>query len=140
MSKRDYIRMKTKLVSAICQLVRFDEDKGEFVRVIHYELSKVLTEDEILSRFDWHHFPIPKAHGGPDAHWNLQPMQKDAHREVTAKEDIPRIAKGKRVDRAATQHRERMASKEPGKPRERTGSIPPRPFQKGHRPLRSGAR
>lgn len=109
--RRDHIRLKTKLCSALCQLVRFDEAIGEYVKIIPYELSKRLTEDEILSRFDFHHFPIPKAHGGPDAHWNLQPEEKDVHKEITAKIDVPRIAKGKRVAAAAASHAARMASK-----------------------------
>lgn len=94
---RKHIGLKTKLASALCQIVRYDEENAEFVKVIPHEEAKKLTEDEILSRFDFHHYPIPKAHDGPDVHWNLEPIPKAIHREITAKIDIPAIAKSKRI-------------------------------------------
>lgn len=95
--KRSHITLKTKLASALCQMLRYDDDQAEFVPIIPYAEAKRLSEDEILARFDWHHYPIPKAHDGPDVHWNLMPMSKDDHKERTAKIDIPMIAKGKRI-------------------------------------------
>lgn len=95
--KRAHISLRTKLASALCQIVRYDEAQAEFVRVIPHEEAKRLSEDEILSRFDFHHDPIPKAHDGPDVHWNLTPLEKALHRVITNTIDIPRIAKGKRI-------------------------------------------
>jgi hypothetical protein len=94
--KRPHVNLKTKLASALCQMLQ-DDGAGKLVRVISYEESKRLNEDEILARFDWHHYPIPKAHDGPDVHWNLEPIARAKHREITAKVDIPAIAKSKRI-------------------------------------------
>lgn len=95
--KRPHINLKTKLCSALCELLRYDEDAKQWVKIIPYEEAKRLTEDEILARFDWHHFPIPKAHDGPDTHWNIQPVTKPEHKVITDTIDKPRIAKVKRL-------------------------------------------
>lgn len=117
MSKRAHIGLKTKLCSALCQLVRYDETNAEFVKIIPHDRAKLMTEDEILSVYEWQHYPIPKAHDGPDTHWNLQPMVKAAHREVTAKIDIPMIAKGKRIQRANEEAVRRLLAKDRGEPK-----------------------
>ena len=94
---RQHITLKTKLASALCQLVRYDDEEADWVRIISHEEAKRLSEDEILARFDFHHDPIPKAYDGPDVHWNLTPLPKDEHRRITSEIDIPRIAKSKRI-------------------------------------------
>jgi len=63
---------------------------------IGYEARKTMSAAEINARFDWHH-NIANADGGPDLHWNIEPIEREAHRERTAKIDVPRIAKGKRL-------------------------------------------
>lgn len=93
---RKPISLKTKLASALLKMLRDDGD-GKLVPVIPHEEAVSLTADEIISRFDWHHFPIPHAHGGPDEPWNLDPMLRADHRKRTAKVDIPQIAKTKRI-------------------------------------------
>jgi 5-methylcytosine-specific restriction enzyme A len=42
--------------------------------------------------------PIPIALGGDDDDTNRRPAHKKCHRALTAQEDIPRIAKAKRVE------------------------------------------
>lgn len=42
--------------------------------------------------------PIPIALGGEDTDENRRPAHKKCHRALTAQEDIPRIAKAKRVE------------------------------------------
>jgi hypothetical protein len=96
MTKRAHVSLRTKLASALCQMMRYAGD-GEWVRIIPHEEAKKLTADQILTRFDFHHYPIPKAHDGPDTHWNLEPVERAEHREITAKVDVPRIAKVKRI-------------------------------------------
>lgn len=143
MSKRAHITLKTKLASSLCQMLRYDDDRAEYVPIIPHNEAKTLTEDEIISRFDWHHYPIAKAHGGVDAHHNLTPIPRADHKRITAKIDIPRIAKGKRITAGLTMHAARMEAKTTGElvpaPR-RARKIPSRPFPKQHRPLRQGAR
>lgn len=77
-------------------MLRPDEN-GNMVPVISYEEAKRLTEDEIISRFHFDHYPVPKALDGPDEPWNLKPLPVADHREKTAKVDIPAIAKAKRI-------------------------------------------
>ena len=111
---RAHINLKTKLASALCQMVRYDEEQAAFVRIIPHEQAKTLTEDQILARFEFHHDPIPKAHDGPDVHWNLTPLPKAKHREITAKIDIPRIAKGKRLSKQQNAFRRRLLARSEG--------------------------
>ena len=94
--KRKYISLKTKLAAALCQMWKLNDD-GEWVRMIPYTKAKHLTEDQIIKLFEWDHYPIPKAHGGLDTHWNLEPVEKAVHREKTSTIDIPQIAKTKRL-------------------------------------------
>lgn len=114
---RPHIKLKTKLCSALCELVRYDEAGAAFVKIIPYREAKTLTEDEILSRFDWHHFPIAKADGGPDKHWNIQPMVRADHKTETAKVTIPTVAKGKRITKDQEEFRRRLLAKDAGEPK-----------------------
>lgn len=97
MSARAKIKLKTKLAATLCQLVRYDDTIAEFVKVIPYDEAKRLTEDQVLSRFEFHHDPIPKAHGGKDVHYNLVPLPAAEHDKITAEITIPAIAKSKRI-------------------------------------------
>lgn len=115
--RRAHIGLKTKLCSALCQLVRYDDVNACFVKIIPHDRAKAMTEDEILAVFEWQHYPIPKAHDGPDSHWNIEPMVKAEHREVTAKTDIPRIAKSKRIVRANDAFSIRLLAKDRGEPK-----------------------
>lgn len=96
MTARKKIRLSTKLASALCQMVKPDGNGG-WQRVIPHEQAKRMSEAEVLAVFDFDHHPIPKAHDGPDTHWNLTPTPKPDHAEKTAKRDIPMIAKVKRI-------------------------------------------
>ncbi len=107
---RAHISLKTKLAAALCKMVRFD-DAGRPVRVISYEESKRMSEDDILARFSWDHDPVPHAEGGPDEPWNLVPRPKEEHAEKTAKVDVPTIAKGKRLRASVAAFEEAMEAK-----------------------------
>lgn len=112
--KRGHISFKTKLAAALSKLF------------FTHEEAKELSEDQILSLVQWDHFPIPHAapYNGPDVHWNLEPSLIPQHREKTAKIDIPRIAKGKRVSEAEIAFRNRMLAKTQP---EVAQVVPPRP-------------
>lgn len=64
----------------------------------------------------------------------IRPMSKAEHREVTAKRDIPQIARTKRLARKHEEFRRRMLEPEaetaPEPKRSRKRKIPSRPFQK----------
>lgn len=93
---RKAISLKTKLCAALCQMLRPDET-GKLVPIIPHEDALRLSEDQILSLFQWDHYPIRKEAGGADAHYNLQPLLIVEHRTKTATVDQPQIAKIKRV-------------------------------------------
>lgn len=108
--KRAHVPLKVKLAATLLQMKRMDAN-GQLVRVISHEEAKSLTADQIISRFQFDHFPIPHAEGGPDAPWNIDPSPTPEHREKTAKVDVPQIAKSKRLRADEAEHQDAMASK-----------------------------
>ena len=132
--RRAHIPIKTKLAAALLQL-----HYGPIGYEPHmpYEVSKRMSADQIIALFEWDHWPIPKAEGGPDEPWNLMPRPIDIHREKTAKIDIPAIAKGKRIRRDQEEFRRRILAKEPGRSARPPSRWPSRPIRnpaaRGHR-------
>lgn len=123
---RKAIPLKTKLASALLGLGH-----------IPYDHAKLMTDDQIISLYHFDH-GIPYADGGPNEPWNLTPRLIPQHREKTAKIDVPRIAKGKRIRAKQARHQAIMAGlPEPEtqkkRPRHRWAS---RPFNRGKRPDR----
>lgn len=102
MSKRAHIRGDELLAAALRDLWRIPHDH-----------AKQMTAKQIISLGHRDHYPIPKANGGPDDHWNIRWRLIKEHREKTAKVDIPAIAKGKRIRRREAEHQERMAERSP---------------------------
>jgi len=126
---RGYISFKTKLVAALCQM-RHEVD-GKLELILNHEEAKALSEDQILSLFQWDHDPIPHAapYNGPDEHWNLVPRLIPPAREKTATYDIPRMAKGRRVATGYVEHTRTMNT--PRDQREpKKSKWASRPFQK----------
>lgn len=137
MSTRDHISLTTKLAAAICELL-----------AIPHEHAKLMSEDQVLSLVQWDHYPIRKADGGEDKHYNIVPKTIMAHREKTSEIDVPQIAKAKRIRANGALHEAALASKAGNyqlaaqilatapKPKHPGRKISSRPFPKGHRPLR----
>jgi hypothetical protein len=94
------LRTKTKLAATLLRL-------GD----IPHEHAKQMTSDQIISLYQFDHYPVRRADGGPDEAWNVTPRLIAAHRRKTAKLDVPEIAKGKRIRRKWAEHRERMRLK-----------------------------
>lgn len=144
-SPRRHISLTTKLAAALLTIRRPNEN-GELVPVISFEEAQKLTDAEIIAKYHFDHYPIPHALGGPDRAWNLQPLPKDTHGEKTAKIDIPRIAKAKRIGKAEEEFRRRLlAKREPvsdeiGTKRKPKATIPSRPFQKRQKKSRDVTR
>jgi hypothetical protein len=110
----------TKLAAALLEVLNV---RGEPIPLDH---AKRMTARQIVSLFEWDHWPIPKSKKGPDKPWNLTPRLRRAHRVKTAKVDIPAMAK---EDRLAAQHREfvrKVLCKPCGQRRKRTGKWPSR--------------
>jgi hypothetical protein len=121
---RKSISLRTKLASALLTIVRPNE-RGELERVIPHDMAKQMSDDQIISLFHFDHYPVPHAHDGPDEAWNLEPRPIVEHRGITAKVDVPRIAKAKRLSRATSALAAVLAAKV-------TGDDPP-PSAKRHK-------
>jgi len=107
---REYISLKVKLAAALLQMKRPDPS-GVMVAVISHDEARGMTADQVISRFHFDHYPIFKAHGGPDEPWNLDPRPVAEHRAKTAKSDVPQIAKTRRIVRRHDAHEAVMAAK-----------------------------
>lgn len=122
MSNRPYIPLKKRLASAL--LTMRVEENGKLVPFIDHETAKKLTADQIISLFNFDHYPIAKWMGGCDEPWNLRPMPIMPHREKSAKYDTPNSAKADRVTEEHERFRKVMLAKSgqgeaPQKPRSR---------------------
>ncbi len=128
---RKHVSLRTKLAAALLTMRRCEKTlAGErWVLIISHEEAKTLTDDQIIARFDFHHYPIPHAHGGPDEPWNLAPVLRDEHREITAKVDVPQIAKTKRLTKAHEDFRRTMLTPRAERP-EKKSKWASRPFPK----------
>lgn len=112
-----------------------------------------MSAEQILSLFQWDHYPIRHEDGGLDEPWNLTPLFIMSHREKTAKVDAPEAAKGRHIRAKLADSANRMLEKygvvltvttspkldrvlgTQKKPRRRS-RIPSRPFDKRRRPMR----
>ena len=131
MTKRKAISLRTKLAAALLQTLRVDET-GALVPVIPHDQAKTMTEDQIISAFELDHYPKPVALGGDNHPSNLTFLPRADHRKKTAKQDIPAIAKVKRLSRNEAEFRARLLAKDVGEdPPQKRGkrSIPSRKFQ-----------
>jgi hypothetical protein len=108
-------------------LLMLKDKNGE--PLISHEHAKLMSAEQILSLFQFDHWPIRHEAGGPLEPWNLTPRMIPEHRIKTAKIDIPEAAKIKRIKPAEEAFRARWLAKtdpsvETEKPRRR------------HRPMR----
>lgn len=112
MSARGYISLKEKLASVLCQSL-VDDGTGRFVPRIPHDEAKLLTADQVLSLFQWDHYPKRKTDGGTDEHHNLMARFTRAHRTKTATIDVPQIRKADRLRRANDAAVNRLLAREP---------------------------
>lgn len=122
--KKERIPPIEKLASALLQCMRPDGNGG-WERAISHDEAKMLTAHQIVSLFDFDHYPIEEQDGGPAVAWNLTPRLKPEHRKKTGA-DAKRRAKGKRLQKAQAAHIEAMAAKVSERPeaQRRTAVIP----------------
>lgn len=125
--KRGHVSLKTKLAAALCQMMH--EVDGKLEPIFTHAEARELSEDQILSLFQWDHSVTPHAEGGEDVHWNLEPKLIVPHRIKTKTIDVPGIAKRKRVAKKEAEFRERILTPRDQRPpkKSRWGS---RPFPK----------
>lgn len=110
MSRRPHIPLKTRLAAALCHMLR-DDGTGTLVPVISYADAKQMSEDQILSVFQFDHYPVAKHLGGSDEHHNLVPRPIIEHRQKTARTDTPQAAKAVRISTEQQDFQRRMLAK-----------------------------
>lgn len=148
---REHISTKTVLAAAICQLLE-----------IPHEHAKLMHEEQVISLIHRDHYPVRRADGlamgmtveEVDHHSNIFLRPIMSHREKTAREDIPQMAKSKRVRLKQAKHAAAIAAKtgqstdglaaalaplsDPSRARPKPKrAIQSRGFTPGRRPLRS---
>ena len=135
MRRRDYIPLKTRLAATLCEMLT-DDGTGKLVKIIPYDDAVLMTEDQVISLFQFDH-AILHAHEGTDVFWNLTPRLIRAHRRKTAKVDLPEIAHIKRVQEAEAAFRASLLAKDRGEPRPKS-RWPKRAFPKNRKMGRRG--
>lgn len=80
------------------------------VWLIPEPLRSTGTARELCAYVNFDHI-VPHAIGGTMKPQNLQPLPRAEHKEKTAKIDVPRIAKGKRLEKAHIAHKAVMEAK-----------------------------
>lgn len=139
--RRPHISLKVRLAATLLLIV--DKDGN---RVVSHDDAKLMSAEQIISLYEFHHSPIPKAEpfNGPDEPWNLEPRLIAEHSRITNKDngtgrsDRKVIAKVRNTIKKANERAERIEAEQVGDPvRERgfkrrwpSREIPSRPFQK----------
>lgn len=92
--------LKAKLAAVVRQLLG-----------IPFDHARLMTDDQVISLVQFNHILYHADHKHEpwvDDHWNLEAMTIMAHRERTAKIDIPQIAKTRRITKSEAEFRERL--------------------------------
>lgn len=114
--------LKEKLASALLMLTN-----GHGEPLIDREEAKGMSAEQIVGLFEFDH-GIHRAIKGTNHPTNLTPRIYAEHRKKTAKQDVPQIAKTKRLARANDEHVNAMLRKTgsdaPRRERKRKASIP----------------
>ena len=99
MAKRGHLSLKAKLACLIIEHFQIDR---KHARLMHI--------DQLLGLIDYNHI-VPHTWTQDDDPANLEPLLRPEHRAVTAKRDIPRIAKAKRISKKEEDFRRRILAK-----------------------------
>lgn len=109
MTKRKSISLKTKLAATLRTML-VPDGRDVLVPAIPFEQAKSMSDEQVIALFDFDHLH-PVALGGDNHHSNLVPMPRELHRAKTAKTDVPRIAKSKRLTKAHEDMQRRLLAK-----------------------------
>lgn len=105
--KRPYIPRDTKIAACLLELFELRGDG------IPFRQAQQMSAEEICSLVHWDH-AVLHAWGGSIHPTNLTPRLILAHREKTAKRDVPAVAKVKRIARKELQRIDVSGSKDDG--------------------------
>lgn len=78
---------------------------------IPFDHARLMTDDQVISLVQFNHILYHsqnKHEPWVDEHWNLEAMTIMAHRERTAKIDLPQIGKTRRITKTEAEFRERL--------------------------------
>lgn len=98
--------LTVKLAATLLTL-RHEVD-GQLVPIFTFEEAQALSAEQICSLFQFDHYPIRHDDGGPIEPWNLVPRLIKAHREKTAKVDIPQMRKADRINKEHLEFQRRL--------------------------------
>jgi hypothetical protein len=111
MTNRSRARISlTKKLAAALLTIRVEEN-GKLIPFIDHETAKKLTAAQIISLFEFDHWPIAVWLDGPDEPWNLVPRPIMEHRVKTASYDTPNSAKADRVTETQKEFQRKMLAK-----------------------------
>lgn len=126
---RAHVPLAVKLAAALLTMERYRlalaGRTGEANDLYHD--AKQMTAAQLISLFQFDHFPVRHADGGPAEPWNLAPVMIQAHRAKTAKVDRPGMAKERRHERKWAEFNRAVAAGR--KPPRRTSRWPKRKMQ-----------
>lgn len=106
---KEHIPAKEKLAAALLMCMKPDGNGG-WERVIPHHEAVMMTADQIISLFQWHHDPIAEADGGKAVAWNLTPTFIIPHRKISARQRTE-AAKSRRIRAAQAEHVTRLAAR-----------------------------
>jgi hypothetical protein len=109
------------------------EVDGKLVPIFTFEEAQALSADQIISLFQFDHYPIRHDDGGPAEPWNLLPRLIREHRIKTAKIDVPQMRKADRISAEHADFRRRMLTQLTNPHSElpaKKSNWTPRPFPK----------
>lgn len=112
---KERIPAKEKLAAALLMCMRPDGNGG-WERIISHHEAVMMTADQIISLFQFHHDPIAEEDGGPAVAWNLTPTLIQAHRKISGRQRTE-AAKSRRIRATQAEHVVRLAA--------RSGQAPP---------------
>ncbi len=97
---RKAVSLKAKLAAALRELAEIPMDH-----------ARQMTADQVISLFQFNHILLHRDHKHEpwvDDHWNIEPLLIKAHRERTAKIDVPQMRKSDRIHQAHEEFRARL--------------------------------
>lgn len=94
----------------------------ELLKIPH-DHARLMTDEQIISLVQFQHILYHSQNREEpwvDEHWNLEPMLIADHKEITAKKDIPQIAKTKRISKAHEEFRRTILTPRDERPRKQS--------------------
>lgn len=128
--KRAHVPLAVKLAAALLTMERYRlalAGRAGDANDLYHD-AKQMTAAQLISLFQFDHFPLRHADGGPAEPWNLAPVMIAAHRAKSARVDQPGMAKERRIEAKWAAHNRAVAAGRKPPPRT-TSRWPRRPMR-----------